>query len=115
MPSDLPFMKLWVGDLFGDPIVRAMDESEFGLYVLALCFAWQEGEIPADEVQRAKSLGVTRQRLRKLWPAIESKWESNGNGGLVNPRQERERGEALESHQRRVDAGRKGGKAKRSA
>lgn len=115
MAGDLPFMKLWVGDLFADPIVRAMDEAEFGLYMLALCFAWQEGAIPADEARRAKALGVTKTRLRKLWPALESKWESNGNGGLVNPRQERERTEAAESHLARVEAGRKGGRAKRNA
>ena len=113
MPGDLPFMKLWIGDLFADPTVRAMDESEFGLYVLALCFAWQEGAIPADEMRRAKALGVSRQRLRKLWPAIEPKWEPDGNGGLINPRQERERIDALQAHERRVKAGRKGGEARR--
>lgn len=108
MPSDLPFMKLWVGDLFADSAVRAMDEAEFGLYMLALCFAWQEGAIPADEARRAKALGVTKPRLRKLWPAIETKWESNGNGGLVNLRQERERLEA----QAKSEAAKKAAKAR---
>jgi uncharacterized protein YdaU (DUF1376 family) len=87
-------MRLWVGDLFADPAVRCMDESEFGLYMLALCHSWQEGSVPADEDRRARALGVTKARLRKLWPAIERKWESDGNGGLVNRRQERERSEA---------------------
>lgn len=88
-----------------------MDEAEFGLYMLALCFAWQQGAIPADESRRAKALGISTARLRKLWPAIDAKWENDGDGGLVNPRQERERTDALESHKRRVEAGRKGGKA----
>ena len=113
MPNDdLPYMKLWVGDLFGDPIVRAMDEAEFGLYMLALCYSWQEGSLPADEHQRAKALGVSRPRMRKLWGAIGSKWESDDNGGLVNRRQERERTDALNAHRRRVEAGRKGGLAR---
>jgi uncharacterized protein YdaU (DUF1376 family) len=115
MADELPYMRLWVGDLFADPAVRAMDESEFGLYMLALCYAWQEGNLPTDEKKRAKALGVTVSRLRRLWPALEGKWESDGNGGLLNPRQERERSEAKASHRRRVEAGRKGGRAKREA
>lgn len=105
-------MRLWVGDLFADPAVRAMDEAEFGLYMLALCHAWQEGHLPAEEKKRAKALGVTASRMRRLWPALEGKWKANGNGGLVNPRQERERKDALAAHAKRVAAGRKGGKAK---
>lgn len=113
MADELPYMRLWIGDLFADPAVRAMDEAEFGLYMLALCCAWQEGEIPTDEKERAKALGVTPARLRRLWPALERKWEASGNGGgLVNPRQERERKEASEAHAKRVAAGRMGGKAK---
>lgn len=111
MPDELPYMRLWVADLYGDPAVRAMNEAEFGLYMRALLLAWQEGYIPADEKLRAKSLGVTAARLRKLWPALDRKWESDGNGGLINRRQERERKDALAAHARRVAAGRKGGKA----
>jgi len=104
MASELPYMRLWVGDLFADPVARAMDEAEFGLYMLALCHSWQEGSIPADEARRAKALGVTKPRLRRLWPAIERKWESDGNGGLVNPRQERERAEARSKSQKAKEA-----------
>jgi hypothetical protein len=63
-------------------------------------------------MERARLVSSTPARLKKLWPVLDCKWQSDGNGGLVNPRQERERVDALKAHAKRVAAGRKGGKAK---
>jgi uncharacterized protein YdaU (DUF1376 family) len=115
VPDELPYMRLWVNDLLGDPPVLAMTPEDFGVYVKLLCIAWVEGGIPVDPVRRARMAGITPRKLERIWPAMEAKWESNGNGHLVNPRQERERDDAVAAHQRRVKAGRKGGQSKAKA
>lgn len=115
MPNELPYMRLWVDDLMSDPDVYGMSVDEFGAYLRLLCVAWRKGSIPSDEAACAKAIGVTPRRFSRLWETVGQKWESNGNGGLVNPRQERERAEATELHRRRVKAGRKGGQSKAKA
>ena len=112
MPSELPYMRLWVSDLLADLGAMGLTDEEFGVYMRLLLVSWDRGCIPADHNERARLVSATPRKLASLWPAIEHKWESDGNGGLVNPRQERERRDALKAHARRVAAGRKGGKAK---
>lgn len=112
MSCELPYMRLWVGDLLADPAVWAMDSEEFGAYMKLICISWRNGSIPADEKRRAKLVGLSTRRFAEVWESMADKWVSDGNGGLVNPRQEREREEATKLHNDRVEAGRKGGKAK---
>lgn len=112
MPDELPYMRLWVSDLLADLGALGLTDEEFGVYMRLLLVAWDKGSIPADPKGRARLVSASPKKLQALWPAIEHKWVSNGNGGLVNPRQERERKEALAAHAKRVAAGRKGGKAK---
>jgi uncharacterized protein YdaU (DUF1376 family) len=110
---DLPYMRLWVGDLLADPKVWRMDHEEFGVYMKLLCLSWKEpGAVPADDKARAKLLGLTVRRMAAIWDVMADKWVSDGNGGLVNPKQEREREAAVALHQARKAAGSKGGKAK---
>lgn len=112
MSDELPYMRLWVGDLLADPAVWQMDNEEFGVYMKLLCIAWREGAIPAEAKARAKIVGLTPKKLSAVWAVMAGKWESNGNGGLVNPRQEVERRDALKLHRARKAAGKKGGQAK---
>jgi uncharacterized protein YdaU (DUF1376 family) len=112
MPDELPYMRLWVGDLQADLMNMGLTDEEFGVYMRLLLVAWKDGCIPADLRKLPRLVSATPRRFAALWPSIEHKWESNGNGGLVNPRQERERKAALTAHAKRVAAGRKGGKAK---
>lgn len=109
MADSLPYMRLWVDDLMSDPDVYGMSVDEFGAYLKLLCVAWRKGSIPSDEAAAAKAIGVTPRRFARLWETVGPKWESNGNGGLVNPRQEREREAALKLHRKRVAAGKKRG------
>lgn len=110
---ELPYMRLWISDLLADPAVWRMDHEEFGIYMKLLCLSWKErGSVPADPKARAKLLGLTPRRLASIWESMEGKWVSDGNGGLVNPKQEREREAALALHLARKAAGAKGGKAK---
>jgi uncharacterized protein YdaU (DUF1376 family) len=112
---DLPYMRLWISDLLADPAVWSMDHEEFGVYMKLLCLSWKErGVVPADPKERAKLLGLTSRRLAAIWKCMESKWVPDGNTGLVNPKQEREREEARKLHLARKAAGAKGGsKSKR--
>ncbi len=92
---ELPYMRLWVPDLLADDLVQELDLEEFGAYMRLLCIAWRRGHIPADPKRRAKLLGISAARERAIWELLGSKWVANGNGGLVNRRQERERDWAL--------------------
>lgn len=95
MASGLPYMRLWVDDLLADLVEMGLTDEEFGVYMRLLLVAWKKGGIPADPKARARFVTASAPRLEALWPAFEHKWESDGNGSLVNPRQERERTEAL--------------------
>ena len=112
MGEGLPYMRLWVDDLLSDLLKMGLTEEEFGVYMRLLLIAWAEGSIPADHDERVRKLTISSRRLTRLWPRLECKWVSDGNGGLVNPRMEREREKALMAHAKRVEAGRKGGRAK---
>jgi uncharacterized protein YdaU (DUF1376 family) len=113
MSCELPYMRLWIGDLLADPAVWQMDHEEFGVYMKLLCLSWKErGVVPADEKARAKLLGLTPRRMTLIWTVMADKWVSDGESGLVNPKQEREREAAEALHQARKEAGQKGGKAK---
>lgn len=110
MPA-LPYVPFYCSDWLGDTRVRRMTLEERGAYFDLLCHAWDAGTIPADPGERAHMLGVTPRKLAALWPRIEPCWRSDGNGGLVNPRLERER----DKQAARRTAGKTGGEAKANA
>lgn len=95
MPSDLPFMKLWVDDALADALEMGLTDEEFGAYWKLLLIAWQRGSIFADVAANARFLTSSSARLRKLWPAFAHKWHPAGDGGLVNLKMEKVRTEAL--------------------
>jgi uncharacterized protein YdaU (DUF1376 family) len=108
----LAYFKCYPADFLSDPPVMAMNHEELGLYWHCLLISWRNEGIPADRERLARMLRISLNRLEKLWPALAELWVDGPEGKLVNPRQERERAEAAESHARRVAAGRKGGKAR---
>jgi len=108
MPEGLPYMRLWVSDLLADLAELGLTDEEFGIYMRLLCVSWKQGGIPAAHQDRARLVSASPARLSKLWPIIECKWVSNGNGRLINPRQEREREEA----QKKSAAGKAGAEAR---
>ena len=95
MPSDLPFMKLWVDDALADAMEMGLDDEEFGVYWKLLLIAWQRPTIFADVKRNARWLSCSEPRLKKLWPAFAHKWHPDGKGGLVNLKMEEVREEAL--------------------
>jgi len=107
MPDELPYMRLWVSDLLADLGEHGWTDEELGVYFRFLMVSWKKGSIPADPSARARLVSASTARLNKLWPAIEHKWVSDGNGGLVNPRQERERKEARSKSKKAKEAANK--------
>lgn len=95
MTCELPYMRLWVDDLMADLQELGLTDEEFGAYMRLLLVAWKRGKVSAEIGANARYTSAGPSRLAKLWPAFEEKWETDGNGGLVNPRQERERQEAI--------------------
>lgn len=95
MPSDLPYMKLWVDDALADALEMGLTDEEFGVYWKLLLIAWQRGSIFADISANARFLSSSPQRVKKLWPAFAHKWHPDGEGGLVNLKMESVRTEAL--------------------
>jgi len=95
VPSELPYMKLWVDDALADALQMGLTDEEFGAYWKLLLIAWQRGSIFADVAANARFLTSSPQRLKKLWPAFAHKWHPDDNGGLVNLKMEEVRTEAL--------------------
>jgi uncharacterized protein YdaU (DUF1376 family) len=112
----LPYFKFYPDDWLSDRAVRRLSLPARGLYLDLLAIAWNEGGIPADPDELAadaKLLGVNSRSFPRLWGEIEKFWIHGRNGELVNPRQEEERVKAMRAYEQRVDAGRRGGLAKR--
>jgi uncharacterized protein YdaU (DUF1376 family) len=105
---ELPYVPFYVSDWLADSSVRRMSLEQRGLYIDLLCHAWDGGSIPSDTSERAHMVGLSVPKLRKLWPKLDACWESNGNGGLVNPKMEQVRAK----QKAKQTAGSKGGKAK---
>ena len=88
MPSDFPFMKLWVEDALNDMQEMGLDDEEFGAYWKLLLYAWKKQGVPADLKERARFVSASPQRLRKLEKAFGHKFTADGEDTLVNPKQE---------------------------
>jgi uncharacterized protein YdaU (DUF1376 family) len=88
---ELPYVNFYVSDWLGDSIVRRMPLEARALHIDMLCHAWNVGNVPADLEECAAMLGVTKRKLETLWPKLSPCWETDGSGGLVNKRMEKER------------------------
>lgn len=105
MSSDLPFMKLWVGDLLKDVLAMALSDEEFGIYMKLLCVNWERaGAVFEDIGSNERYLSCNAARVKKLWPAFAHKWVPDGSGGLLNLKQEEVREEALSKSKSAADA-----------
>jgi uncharacterized protein YdaU (DUF1376 family) len=88
---ELPYVNFYCSDWLGDSKVRRMPLEARALHIDLLCHAWNVGNVPVDFDECASMLGVTKAKLKALWPKLEPCWESDGSGGLVNRRLEKER------------------------
>lgn len=84
-----------------------MTAEEVGAYIRMLCFQWEQGAVPCDEVKIAKITGIPYKRmgdvLVKFCPT---------DHGLKNERLERVRSEREAYQKRQSEIGKKGGRPK---
>jgi uncharacterized protein YdaU (DUF1376 family) len=109
----LPYFKFYPDDWLSDRKVRRLSPEARALYWDLLATAWKEGGIPADRAELvglAEWLGVKPRRFDRVWAELEAFWVHGPDGVLVNPRQETERNDALAIYEKRVAAGRQGGR-----
>jgi uncharacterized protein YdaU (DUF1376 family) len=91
---------------------RTMPVEARGVYIDLLSFAWTEGGLPADLDGLHTYVGLGKQKFKRLWDThLSSRWEGDGNGRLLNPRQEQER----EKQRRWREKSAKGGRARSKA
>lgn len=64
--------------------------EEVGAYILLMCHCWDKGLIPSDLRLIARIARLSPQRMRSTWAALSSKFIAV-EGGLIQPRLERER------------------------
>ncbi len=108
MSKDLPYMKYFPSDFYGDPMVQVMTDDQELIYHRFIARSWQMGALPDDEERLAAIAGVGAERFKAAWcwPLTE-KWVKNREG-LINHRVEDEREDAY----KRSEYARKGGKEK---
>lgn len=91
---------------------RTMPPEARGVYIDLLAYAWTEKGLPADLEGLHTFLGIGKAKFDRLWMRhLERRFTSNGNGRLVNTRQEAER----EKQRRWSEKSAKGGRASAKA
>ena len=100
------YFPFYGSDWLGDTQTRRMSIEQRGLFIDLLCHAWDGGSIPADQKALAALVGITPRKLASLWPGLDTHWQSDGNGGLVNPKLE----DVRQKQQAKRRAGSAGGK-----
>ena len=108
MPDQPPAFQFYAKDWLASSAVRRMTLAERGAYIDLLAHAWNDGGIENNPKSIAKLLGTTVFRWQKLAPAVLSRFTKNGDGRMVNKRQESVRAQQVAHHKERSDSGRKG-------
>jgi len=110
--SDFPYFPLYPTDLLGDDKVIVQDLESFGAFMRLLCIAWQRippATIPSDDAVIAKLLGITAADWSRLKPSVIPCWQLRG-GLYHNKRLSVIHADMIAKRQKRVQAGRLGGK-----
>jgi uncharacterized protein YdaU (DUF1376 family) len=91
---------------------RTMPAEARGVYIDLLSFSWTEGGLPDDLDGLHGYVGLTPAKFKVIWAKhLSHRFESNGDGKLLNPRQEVER----EKQRAWREKSAKGGRAKPKA
>lgn len=95
--AQLPFYKFYPSDFDSDERTRGMDDCEIGLYIRCLNHAWLNNGLPVDPEEIERNIPGRRSSatFHKLWERVSACFVPTSDGRLVNPRQEKERQEAI--------------------
>ncbi|MDE3796626.1 DUF1376 domain-containing protein [Sinorhizobium meliloti] len=105
--NHLHWMKLYIGDELSN--TSHMTPAEFGSYMLLKMHYWRFGCLPTDDERLARIAKVSPEQWREVMPAIGPLFEEDWRSQKL----EEQRAEAEEKHQKRVEAGKKGGRPRR--
>lgn len=102
--SRLPWMPVYIGDELAE--TSHLTAEEYGAYATLKMHYWQHGRLPADDERLARIARCNPERWdsvkQSIWNLFEDDWRL--------PRLEALRAEAEETHRRRSEAGKKGGR-----
>lgn len=100
-----PWMPLYVADYLAD--TGHLSTEEHGAYLLLIMHYWRTGGLPTDDL----SLALITRLPAKRWLAARPKLEAFFDDGWKHGRIEQEMVNAGDKHNRRSEAGKRGGKA----
>lgn len=81
--ASVPYMRLYVNDLFGDTVM--LSDAEFGSYVAILMAMWKSGGwLTLDQARKASR--VAAGRWAKRWAALAGYFEIEGDGRITQQR-----------------------------
>ena len=107
----MPAFPLYASDFLTD--TREWTDAEVGMYCRLLFTEWVNGSIPANPERLKLLVASDQDEFRQAWEeTICHKFESDGNGRLINPRMEKVRKEVIEHKRERSESGKKGAKAR---
>ncbi len=110
--SEFSIMPFYVGDYLAD--TSHLSTEEHGAYILLLLHYWKKRQGPKNDPKRlAKITLLSAKKWRNFSPTILEFFQIKDDR-LIHPRMERELTIAAEKHNRRVDAGQKGGQQRSS-
>lgn len=104
-----PWMPFYIADYIAD--TRRLRAAEHGAYLLLIMEYWQRGSLPEDDVQLARIACMSDREWKKARPIIEPLFLP----GWRHKRIDDELCKADAKHERRAEAGKRGGNAKAAA
>jgi uncharacterized protein YdaU (DUF1376 family) len=104
-----PSFPLYVQDFLTGTM--ALSPAERGMYLDCLCYQWEVGGVPGDDLERlARVMRCTTTEARRAWPVLASKFVKGDDGLYRNARLEAVRDEKRVWHESRRKNGEKGGR-----
>jgi uncharacterized protein YdaU (DUF1376 family) len=91
----LPYYSMYPKDFDSDDAVRAMEDSELGLYIRCLNHSWINDGLPADPEEIRRRFRDPPNEFARKWKRVELCFPVAADGKRRNPRQERERAQAI--------------------
>jgi uncharacterized protein YdaU (DUF1376 family) len=91
----LPYYSMYPKDFDSDDAVRAMEDCELGLYIRCLNHSWINDGLPADPEEIRRRFRDPPGEFARKWKRVELCFPVAPDGKRRNPRQERERAQAI--------------------
>jgi uncharacterized protein YdaU (DUF1376 family) len=105
----------WMPWYCGDYVARTrhLTLQQRGALMDLTAMTWLCGPLPSDPARLASMIGVNPTEFRRIWPAICSWFQDDGNGQLIQPDLEARRLEAVRIYEARAQAGRQSAQKRR--